>query len=147
MKFLFAGDRWNIGNELPGPLPMTGYGFGIGLAGSLMGISGGSLSNIVLTLHGKSMHQAVATSAGLGVPITIAGTLGYIAAGLPHRALLPPLSLGFVSLIGLVVMAPVSSLTAPYGARLAHRLSRRTLEIGFSIFLLLMALRFLVSLF
>ena len=147
VKFMFAGDRWNIGTDLPGRWPMTAYGFGIGLAGSLMGISGGSLSNIVLTLHGKSIHQAVATSAGLGVPITIAGTIGYIAAGLPHQALLPPLSLGFVSLIGVVVMAPMSSLTAPYGARLAHRLSRRTLEIAFSIFLLLMALRFLVSLF
>lgn len=147
VKFMFAGDRWNIGTDLPGRWPMTAYGFGIGLAGSLMGISGGSLSNIVLTLHGKSIHQAVATSAGLGVPITIAGTLGYMAAGLPHHALLPPLSLGFVSLIGVVVMAPMSSLTAPYGARLAHRLSRRTLEIAFSIFLLLMALRFLVSLF
>jgi uncharacterized protein len=146
-KFMFAGDRWNIGTELPGPLPMTAYGFGIGLAGSLMGISGGSLSNIVLTLYGKPIHNAVATSAGLGVPITIAGTIGYIAAGLPHQALLPPLSFGFVSLIGVAVMAPMSSLTSPYGARLAHRLSRRTLEIAFSIFLLLMALRFLVSLF
>ena len=87
-----------------------------------MGVSGGSLSNIVLTLYGKSIHQAVATSAGLGVPITIVGTLGYILAGLPHQALLPPLSLGFVSLIGVAVMAPVSSLAAPYGARLAHRL-------------------------
>ena len=109
-KFLFAGDRWNLGTELPGPVPMTAYGFGIGLAGSLMGVSGGSLSNIVLTLYGKSIHQAVATSAGLGVPITIVGTLGYMLAGLPHQALLPPLSLGFVSLIGVAVMAPVSSL-------------------------------------
>jgi uncharacterized membrane protein YfcA len=147
IKFLFAGDRWNLGTELPGTLPMTIYGFVIGLAGSLMGVSGGSLSNIVLTLYGKSIHQAVATSAGLGVPITIVGTLGYILAGLPHQSLLPPLSLGFVSSIGLAVMAPVSSLTAPYGARLAHRLSRRTLEIAFSFFLLLISARFLVSLF
>ena len=117
----------------------------IGLAGSLMGISGGSLSNIVLTLYGKTIHQAVATSAGLGVPITIVGTIGYILAGLHDRALLPPLSLGFVSLIGVVVMAPMSSLAAPYGARLAHRLSRRTLELGFSVFLLLISGRFLVS--
>jgi uncharacterized membrane protein YfcA len=146
-KFLFAGDRWNLGTELPGPLPMTCYGFGIGLAGSLMGVSGGSLSNIVLTLYGKSMHNAVATSAGLGVPITIVGTIGYVLAGLPHHAQLPPLSLGFVSLIGFVVMAPVSSLIAPYGARLAHKLSRRNLEITFSLFLLLVSLRFLVSLF
>jgi uncharacterized membrane protein YfcA len=146
-KFLFAGDRWNLGTDLPGTLPMTAYGFGIGLAGSLMGISGGSLSNIVLTLYGKTIHQAVATSAGLGVPITIVGTVGYVIAGWHDRALLPPLSLGFVSLIGVVIMAPVSSLAAPYGARLAHRLSRRTLELAFSFFLLLIAARFLVSMF
>src|SRR5277367_2053251 len=147
IKFLFAGDRWNLGTELPGTLPMTIYGFFIGLAGSLMGVSGGSLSNIVLTLYGKSIHQAVATSAGLGVPITIVGTIGYILAGLHDRALLPPLSLGFVSLIGVAVMAPVSSLVAPYGARLAHRMSRRTLEVAFSLFLLVVSARFLVSLF
>jgi uncharacterized protein len=145
-KFLFAGDRWNLGTELPGSVPMTLYGFGIGLAGSLMGVSGGSLSNIVLTLYGKSIHNAVATSAGLGVPITIVGTLGYILAGLPHQAMLPPLSLGFVSLIGFAVMAPVSSLAAPYGARFAHRMSRRNLEVTFSTFLLLVSLRFLISL-
>jgi uncharacterized protein len=145
-KFLFAGDRWNLGTDLPGTVPMTCYGFVIGLAGSLMGVSGGSLSNIVLTLYGKPIHNAVATSSGLGVPITIVGTVGYVLAGLPHQALLPPFSLGFVSLIGVLVMAPVSSLTAPYGARLAHRLSRRTLEIAFSCFLLLVSARFLASL-
>jgi len=146
-KFLFAGDRWNLGTELPSPMTMRLYGFGIGLGSSLMGVSGGSLSNIVLTLYGKPLHNAVATSSGLGVPITIVGTLGYIAAGWPHEALLPPLSLGFVSLSGLVVMAPLSSLTAPYGARLAHRLSHRALEVAFAIFLLLVSLRFVVSLF
>ena len=146
-KFLFAGDRWNLGTDLPGPLPMRLYGFIIGLTSSLMGVSGGSLSNMGLTLYGKSIHQAVATSAGLGVPITIVGALGYILAGWHDRALLPPLSLGFVSLIGVVIMAPVSSFAAPYGARLAHRLSRRTLEIAFSSFLLLISARFLVSIF
>ncbi len=146
-KFLFAGDRWNLGTDLPGRLPMTAYGFAIGLCGSLMGVSGGSMSNIVLTLYGKPIHNAVATSAGLGVPITIVGTIGYILAGLHDHALLPPFSLGFVSLIGVAVMAPVSSLAAPHGARLAHKLSRRTLEIAFSVFLLLVSARFLVSLF
>src|SRR5580704_7636103 len=145
-KFLFAGDRWNLGTELPGPLPMTAYGFVIGLAGSLMGVSGGSLSNIVLTLYGKPIHNAVATSAGLGVPITIVGTLGYILAGLPQQALLPPLSLGFVSLIGFALMAPVSSFTAPYGARLAHALSKRRLEVAFGCFLLVACVRFAASL-
>jgi len=146
IKLLFVGDRWNLAAELPGRWPMTLYGFGVGLGGSLMGVSGGALSTMVLTLHGKPIHSAVATSAGIGVPITIAGTIGFVLAGLPHEAQLPPFSLGFVSLIGLVVMAPVSSFVAPYGARLAHRLSRRTLEIAFGCFLLLVSLRFLVSL-
>jgi uncharacterized protein len=146
MKLLFAGDRLNIGRELPGRALMTLYGFGIGFCGSLMGVSGGALSTIVLTLYTKPIHNAIATSSGIAVPVAVAATIGFALAGLPHEASLPPLSLGFVSLIGLVVMAPVASLVAPYGARLAHRLSRRTLEITFGCFLQLVALRFLVSL-
>ena len=93
-----------------------------------MGVSGGSISNMFLTLHNKPIHQAVATSAGLGIPITIAGAIGFMLAGLPQQSLMPPLSIGFVSLIGFAVMAPVSSFTATYGARLAHALPKRKLE-------------------
>jgi len=88
----------------------------------------------------------VATSAGVGVPITIAGTLGYVLAGLPHQSSLPPLSVGFVSLIGVALMAPISAATAPLGARLAHALPRRRLEIAFGLFLLAVGVRFLASL-
>ena len=126
---------------------MIAYGYSVGLCSSLMGISGGSISNMILTLHGIPMHNAVATSAGLGVPITIAGTIGLMLAGLPQQALMPPLSIGYVSLLGVAVMAPVSSFTASYGARLAHRLSKRRLEIGFGLFLLAVSARFVVSLF
>jgi uncharacterized membrane protein YfcA len=118
----------------------------VGLAASLMGISGGSIANMILTLHGKPILAAVATSAGLGVPITAAGTLGYVLAGLPQQSLMPPFSLGFVSFIGFVLMAPVASLCAPFGARLAHAISKRSLEIAFGCFLLAVCLRFLVSL-
>jgi uncharacterized protein len=145
-KLLFGGDAWSIGDKLPGPLPMTGYGFAIGLGASLMGISGGSLVTMVLTLYRKPIHSAVATAAGLGVPITLAGTIGYALAGLPHQALLPPGSIGFVSVIAVALIAPLSSLVAPLGARLAHRLSKRRLEVGFGLFLMLVAGRFLVSL-
>ena len=145
-KLLVGRDDWRLADSLPGNAGMAGYGFFIGLAASLIGISGGSISNVILTLHGKSMHNAVATSAGLGVPITIAGTIGYMLAGLPKQALMPPLSLGFVSLIGFAVMAPVASFTAPFGARLAHALSKRHLEIAFGCFLLIVCVRFAVSL-
>jgi uncharacterized protein len=145
-KFLVGGERWVVGTELPGGAAMSSYGFVIGLASSLMGVSGGSLVTMVLTLYGKPIHNAVATAAGLGVPITLAGTIGYVLAGLPHLALLPPLSLGFVSVIGVVLVAPLSSWAAPIGARLAYRLPKRKLEISFALFLLLVAARFLVSL-
>jgi uncharacterized membrane protein YfcA len=145
-KFLFGRDTWRVADQLPGRAGMAGYGLLVGLSSSLMGVSGGSVSNIVQTLHGVSIHQAVATSAGLGVPITIAGTLGYMLAGLPYQALMPPLSIGFVSLIGIAVMAPVSSFTASYGARLAHALPQRRLEIAFGVFLLVVAARFIASL-
>lgn len=147
VKLLFVRDRWNLGSELPGPLAMMLYGFGIGFGGALMGVSGGGLSTIVLTLYGRPIHSAVATSSGIAVPICIAGAAGFMFAGLPHEAQLPPLSLGFVSLIGVAVVAPVASFMAPYGAHLAHRLSRRTLEIAFGCFLQLVALRFVVGLF
>ncbi len=146
-KLLIGRDSWVVGRELPGRALMTGYGFVVGVASALMGISGGSLVTMILTLYGKPIHNAVATSSGIGVPITIAGTLGYCLAGLPHQALLPPLSIGFVSVIGVVMIAPISSYVAPFGARLAHLLPRRWLEIGFGLFLLLAAARFLASLF
>jgi uncharacterized membrane protein YfcA len=146
VRMLAGGDRWSLGSELPGKGLLTFFGFVTGLCSALVGVSGGALSNAVVTLYGRSMQQAVATSAGIGVPITIAGTLGYMAAGWPHMAALPPLSVGFVSLIGFALMAPVSSYTASYGVRLAHWLPRRKLEIGFGIFLMLASLRFLLSL-
>jgi uncharacterized protein len=146
-KLLIGRETWVIGRSLPGPAAMTAYGFFVGLASSLMGISGGSLATMVMTLYSVPIHNAVATSAGLGVPITIAGTLGYLIAGLPHQALMPPLSVGFVSVIGVVLIAPISSWVAPLGARLAHALPRRRLEIAFGLFLVAAALRFLLNLF
>ena len=115
-------------------------------ASPLIGISGGSVVTLILTLYGRSIHSAVATAAGIGVPITIAGTLGYGLAGLLHQSEMPPLSIGYVSILGVVLIAPISSYVAPFGARLAHRLPRRTLELTFGVYLLAAAARFVVSL-
>jgi uncharacterized protein len=145
-KMLLGRDSWALGEALPGRAAMAGYGFLVGLGSSLVGISGGSLVTAILTLYRRSIHSAVATASGIGVPITIAGAIGYALAGLPHESELPPLSIGFVSVIGLVMIAPISSYVAPLGARLAHAASKRQLEIGFGMFLVLAAGRFLWSL-
>ena len=146
MKLLFGRDDWRFADDLPGQPAISVFGFLVGLSSALMGVSGGSVSNMIQTLYGRTIHQAVATSSALGVPISIAGTIGYALAGLPHQAQMPPLSIGYVSLLGVAVMAPVSSFVAPYGARLAHALPRRRLEIGFAIFLLVVCARFVATL-
>ncbi|GAA4106328.1 sulfite exporter TauE/SafE family protein [Aminobacter aganoensis] len=153
IRLLFGKDSWRLGLDMPGKLIMNAYGWLIGVLSSLMGIGGGQLSNLFMTFYGRPIHQAVATSSGLGVLISIPGALGYIYAGWPRAAEYPdvaalqfPLSLGYVSLVGLILFVPTSVLTAPMGARLAHALSKRKLEVAFGIFLLLISLRFLISL-
>jgi uncharacterized membrane protein YfcA len=147
LRMLAGSDRLALGTELPGRGVLRGFGFLTGLVSSLVGVSGGAISNAVITLYGRPMQQAVATSAGVGVPITIAGTIGYVIAGWKHMGELPPLSVGYVSLIGVALMAPVSSYTASFGVRLAHWLPRRGLEIAFGLFLAMVSLRFLFTLF
>jgi uncharacterized membrane protein YfcA len=146
MRLLFASDRWKIADTMPGRAVMTIYGLIIGVLSALMGIGGGQLSSLFMTFYGRPIHQAVATSSGLGVLISIPGAIGYIYAGWPKMDVLPPLSLGYVSLIGFLLFIPTSIWTAPIGARMAHRLSKRRLEITFGIFLLLVSARFLWSL-
>ncbi len=142
---LLGGFQWRIGSEMPkGPI-LNLYGLVIGVLSALMGIGGGQLSTMVMTLYGRPIHQAVATSAGMGILISIPGAIGYMLAGLGKSGL-PPFSIGFVSLFGLLIFAPVSILTAPLGVRLAHALSKRKLEVAFGCFLLLVSLRFLMSL-
>lgn len=146
LRLLFASDRWKLGEDMPGPLLMRIYGTVIGVLSALMGIGGGQLSSLFMTFYGRPIHQAVATSSGLGVLISIPGALGFIYAGWPRMDVLPPLSLGYVSLIGFVLFIPTSIWTAPIGARLAHTLSKRRLEVAFGLFLLLVAARFIWSL-
>jgi uncharacterized protein len=144
-KLLFASDRWTLGDTMPTGILMKVYGATIGLLSSLMGIGGGQLANLFMTLYGKPIHQAIATSSGLGVLISVPGAIGYMLAGWPRMEALPPLSIGYVSLIGLLLIAPTSALVAPYGARLAHRLPKRKLEVAFGLFLILVSARFLWS--
>lgn len=143
IKNLAGRESWRIAADFPGPGVMRGYGFLIGFASSLMGIGGGAISNMIFSFYGRSIHQAVATSAGLGILISIPGALGYVAGGWPEMAILPPLSLGYVSLVALVLIGPITALAAPFGAHFAHRLPKRKLEIAFGSFLAIVCARFL----
>ena len=152
-RLLFGRDSWRFADEMPGGLFLRAYGVVIGVLSTLMGIGGGQLSNMFMTFYGRPIHQAIATSSGLGVLISIPGALGYIYAGWPAAAanpdvlaLQPPFALGYVSLIAAVIVSPTSVLTAPLGVRLAHALPKRALEIAFGLFLLVICARFVASL-
>lgn len=136
--------KWNLGDDVPKGASLRAFGFINALLSALMGIGGGQLSTMFLTFYNRTIHQAVATSSGVGILISIPGALGYVLAGI-DKPFLPPLSLGFVSLIGIAAFAPVSVLTAPIGVKIAHALSKRHLEIAFGTFLLLVSLRFIAS--
>src|SRR5919202_434809 len=145
-RFVLGRQDWRIADELPGPAAMAAYGLGIGVFSALMGISGGQLIVLVMTLYNRPIHQAVPPSAGLGILTSIPGTLGFIVTGLPEQALMPPLSMGYVSLIGAALLATIRMWVAPLGVRLAHSFSRRRLEVAFGLWLLLIAARFAWSL-
>lgn len=146
LRLLFGRDSWVIGKKLPGTALMVLIGIVIGCLSTLVGVAGGSFSTLFLTLYGQPFHRAVATSTGIGSFIAVLATLGYMAAGWPKQALMPTFTIGFVSLLGVVVFVPAAVVAAPYGARLAHRLSKRRLEVAFGLFLILIAARFIASL-
>jgi uncharacterized membrane protein YfcA len=152
-RLLLARETWKFGDDLPrGPLMKT-YGFIVGLLSTLMGIGGGLFSNLLMTFYGRPIHQAVATSSALAVLISIPGAIGYVYAGWPAAAHYPgvaalqlPFALGYVSLIGAVLVMPTSLLTAGLGVRVAHAMSKRTLEIAFGCYLFTVGSRFAISL-
>lgn len=153
IRLLFGKDTWRFGLDMPARPIMIVYGWVIGVLSALMGIGGGQLSNLFMTFYNRSIHQAVATSSGLGILISIPGALGYIYAGLPRAAQYPdvvalqfPMAIGYISLLGFVLFVPTSAWMAPIGARLAHRLSKRRLEVAFGIFLVIVCVRFAISL-
>lgn len=146
VKMLFNRASWTLSDHLPSRPLTNGVGFGIGFLSTFMGIGGGNLNNLFMTSFGQSIHQAVATSAGLGVLIAIPATLGYIYAGWGLETL-PLWTLGYVHLLGAALVIPFSMLAAPFGARFAHKLSTRKLEITFGIFLLVVISRMMADVF
>ncbi len=152
-RLLLWRDGWKFGDEMPKGFLMRLYGFFVGLLSTLMGIGGGMFANLLMTFYGRPIHQAVATSSALAVLISIPGALGYVYAGWPAAARFPdvaalqlPFAIGYVSLIGAVLVMPMTLVTAPLGVKAAHAMSKRALEMAFGAYLLIVGGRFVISL-
>lgn len=138
----FANPNWRMYSELPGGAARASIAGAIGLLSAMMGIGGGAFGVTVMTLCGRPIHQAVATASGFGAAIAAPAAIGYVLAGW-GRGGLPPWSMGFVNVPGFIMLAVLTAITAPIGARLAHRLPQLTLKRAFALLLALVAVNML----
>lgn len=145
VKLLFGKDSWRLGDDLPGNPLKAVIGTCIGFLSTLMGIGGGVLNNTFMTSFGRPIHQAVATSAGVGVLIAVPGFFGYIWAGW-DAAGLPPFSTGYVNWLTIALITPLSVIVTPYGVKVAHAMEKRRLEMLLGLYLLTVSARFFWSL-
>lgn len=145
LNMAFKRDGFALADGLPGPAGTALIGGGIGGVSTLMGIGGGTLSVPILNALRVPMHTAVGTGAMLGMVISLPGALAFVVNGLgvPLR---PPLSLGYVNLLGMALIVPATMATTGWGARLAHRIDARRLRQVFALFLALTSARMLAGL-
>lgn len=136
---------------LPGAATTAAVGFAIGSVSALVAIGGGSLTVPFLTWCNVKVQQAIGTSAAIGLPIALSGTLGYALSGALNPAVaegvLPWGSVGYVYLPAVLLISVVSYFTAPLGVRLAHRLPVSTLKKIFAILLVSLSGKMLHSVF
>ncbi len=121
--------------EMPAGYARAGIAGGLGAFSSLLGIGGGTIAIIVMTLCGKSIHRSIATASGVGAIIALPGMIGFMIIGL-HETGLPTGSVGYVNFPAAIAITSTSILTAPLGAAAAHRLNPRMLRTIFGLYLL-----------
>lgn len=139
------GDRGlRIGNEPPQGLVAQAIAATIGAISALMGIGGGGLFVMALSLYGYPMHRAVGTAAAIGFLVGVPGTVGFMLGGWGDP-LVPPFSAGYVNLLAALLLLPTSMLAAPLGARAAHAMPVRSLKLAFAVFLAVMSIRMFAS--
>ncbi|WP_319522106.1 sulfite exporter TauE/SafE family protein [uncultured Desulfosarcina sp.] len=141
---MLTGKKPKPTRQIPGRTAMFGVGNVIGVVSSLVGIGGGTLSVPFMIWCNMPVHHAIGTSAAIGFPIAIAGTIGYIVNGWSVSGL-PDFSLGYIYLPALVGIVVTSVLTAPLGVRLAHSLPVDRLKRVFAVLLLVVGTRMLIS--
>lgn len=130
--------------QLPGRICLTLVGCIIGAISSLVSIGGGTLSVPFMLWHNIPFKQAIGTSAALGLPIALGGTIGYVATGLALHTL-PAQTLGFIYLPALLMLTIGSTFTTSLGAKTTHRLPLKLLRKGFAILLFALATKMLLK--
>jgi len=124
--------------ELPGKGGLFAVGGGIGLISSMVGAGGAFLSVPFMTACNVSIRNCVATSAALGLPIAVAGTIGFVVAGMSQSGL-PLHTIGYVYVPALLAIVAASVISAPIGARAAHRWPVKLLKRSFAVVLYVLA--------
>ena len=139
---LIIGKQTKAERLLPSQAGLSLTGTVIGTVSGVVGIGGGSMTVPYLTWHGISIRNAVATSSACGLPIAIAGLGGFIIMGW-QNANMPAMSSGYIYWPAVIAISIVSILTAPLGARLAHRLPVLTLKKIFAVVLFIIGAKLL----
>ena len=133
---------WKISDSLPTGLKRTLISFSVGFLSTLMGIGGGSLGVPIMTLHGRPIHNAVATAASLGLIIALPSAILFLLTPIPVEDR-PPFNVGYINIMAFFIIVCMTMLTAPIGVKLAHAMNPKPLKRVFAAFLILVALNML----
>ncbi|GLS91417.1 UPF0721 transmembrane protein [Psychromonas marina] len=139
---MFISKKPQANKQISGKKEVFFVGSGIGAVSALVSIGGGSLTVPYLVSRNIDIKKAVGTSAAIGLPISIAGSVGYLVNGWSSSSV-DNYTLGFIYLPAVFLIAVSSYLTAPYGAKLAHRLPVQTLKKIFSLLLITLSIKML----
>lgn len=141
-QLIFGRPHWQLMSDMPGGALRAGLGAGLGALSALMGIGGGTFGVSLMTVCGRTIHQAVATAAGFGVAIGVPAAIAAVFTGWGREGL-PPGSAGFVNLPAFALIGIFTVTMAPLGARLAHALDAALLRRLFGIVLAVVGARML----
>ena len=141
---MFRNTDKQVGVKSAGKVELTAVSFGIGAISALVSIGGGSLTVPYLTWRTVDVKKAIGTSAAIGFPIAVTGTVGYLINGVLSGGDMPN-SLGFIYWPAVLLVSVLSFFTAPIGAKFTQRLPVKTLKKVFGLLLILLSLKMLAS--
>lgn len=144
LYLITTGENLHLSKKIPAQPLQSIFGVIIGLVSTMMGIGGATLSVPAMTLLRVPIRTAIGTAAAIGLIISIPGSIGFMISGHGHETL-PPLSIGYVNILAVALIAPFTVLVAPLGARFAHSLPTHVLRKIFGFFLSLVSLRMFLT--